>query len=55
MDDGKSSEEVVILPYKDAYLKDLIDAGDMRKFLENPQLKRELDRCLNRIRNPKEK
>ena len=44
----------IILGYKDAYLNNLIDPDDYKKFLENPEIKENLDVCLNELRTAEE-
>lgn len=41
----------IILSYKDAYLNNLIDPDDYKKFLEDPEIKENLDICLNELRS----
>jgi hypothetical protein len=47
---GEKNVEPLILPYKDAHLKYVIEPEDFLKFLEEPLLKEKIDACLNQIR-----
>ena len=51
MEKEKKDLEYISVPYKDDHLKYLIDPGDFLKFLEDAELKEELDICLNSIRS----
>jgi hypothetical protein len=55
MNNEDLTNNVVVLPYKDIFLEDLIDPEEIKKFLENHQLKSDLDKCLNEMRTPKER
>ena len=46
----KNIIEPLVLPYKDAHLKYVIEPEDFLNFLKNPPLKEKLDTCLNEIR-----
>jgi hypothetical protein len=47
MNNKDKSDNIVILPYKDAIRNYLIEPEDVIKWLEDENLKEELDVCLN--------
>lgn len=46
----KSKIETLVITYKDAHLKYIIEPEDFLKFLKDSSLKEKLDTCLNEIR-----
>ena len=49
MDERNSNERVIVLPYKDALLDYVIEPEDILDWMENPEIKEDLDKCLNEL------
>lgn len=47
MNNRDKSEHIVILPYKDTLRNFLIEPNDILKWLEDEEVKEDLDDCLN--------
>ena len=45
----EKSENIIILPYKDALRNYLIDPEEMLKWLDDQGIKEEIDNCLNSL------
>ena len=50
MKNEKNRKNIMILPYKDAHLNDIIEPEDLLKWLEDPNLKDDFDTCINKLR-----
>ena len=49
MKDEKNHKDIVILPYKDALLNYVIEPEDFLKWLNDLDLKDEINSCLNEL------
>lgn len=49
MNNIDKSENIVILPYKDAFRNYIIEPEDILKWLEDEEIKEDLDTCLNEL------
>ena len=51
MSDKDKSENIIILPYKDALRNYLVDPEDILNWLEDENIKDDLDNCFDNLRS----
>jgi hypothetical protein len=50
MRDDNKDKDVIVMPYKDAHLDYIISEDDLLEWLKDPELKENVDKCLNELR-----
>jgi len=49
MNKEDKTENIIILPYKDAFRNYIIEPEDILKWLKDEEIKEDLDKCLNEL------